>query len=1437
MMIRPKTKRRVLILLASTAAVSGAIGVFVFERTRAINAQIAQARVDGIAAFNGGDYPAVLKKLGFYNTKRKEDPETTLDYAIALTKVPTIDGGNITEAIQAFRRYRSLKPSDIDAEHLLLKTYEQSASYAGPAISLADEILASNPNDLDALETLADVNYAERKWAAALDPATQYTALNPTNLKMQGMTLSVMKEVGKSSKEMHDRADAIAAKNPGDPRSLVVQAIAFRMSIQPTDTSDVVQANLENERKLLLQACQQDPPDAQFVTITVNLLDQLRQFSASQSLLDKATAKINDPLLLRQLVARLWQNEKNAEVLSKLANIDPMKADANLVAYKALAYHGLDKKPEADALVAALTARNEEPLAYALSHGLTTFFNADALDPKTQVTQYEDALQHDPHSSIIEFMLGEAYSRMGETDLALEEWRTVSAQVPSWATPHQRIATLLANTGHGDEQEALLNAEDAASASQDENGDLSSASVITDAMIKFARLQVSNDPRDAQSLLEEVSEIQSKMPGEPNTLPVYVALLDASQQRDKAIEVIKAAMKQTGENGETLLLNLAQRSKVDKLGMEPALYQAIKDQYGMTPRLASTLAGDLLEAGQAAKGLQFLKDNKPKESTDLALWDRAICLYMEQSHNPDAAKAWKALGDGYPTDILTQSVILNNESSAWADREFIDRTIQRLQQLTGDQAVGWKLARARWLVDSPDTQRDTTAAIVLLSDVIKTSPGEYKPHVLLAEAFEKLGAAAFAKGDVLDGKNKNVEAVSEWRQAADLLPNSPPLLYHLMVALHNTGNIDEVRATFNKIASIQHLPPDLATLSATYIAADGQPQLAEKMLVAYPVCNIQVLHDSTLAKIYRLEGRVNEAVSKYFELAKEPNLDVTTIREASDFFGSQHDSVAAHKFLDRLNDMQLPAGTAKLVNAEYDETYGDVNTAAQEYTAAVQQAGNDPTASVQQIGFLIRQKQWDQAQAMLAGSLQRWPDNTDLLGLKNLAATLSGGQTALAASQSPALTSLMNEVSKHPQNQAANDTLRVMVAAPSAGSAATMKSLQDLLAKYPGFQPLYSLTVQQYLNMKQMGDAVALASQAMSQFPDSPDAARIAAGVFATVNRWSDALDAAEKWRARGAEHPQDADLMIATADLFVDQPRDAVDRLSVYIPDAKSTPDANVNLLLTYAEALCRANQEEDAAKLLLPLAQNSADWRVNWLKMAVFAHKDGASAAAWIERVRPLLAKDSLPEQQHLADAYFECALKLNYPQGYALAEEALKPFVGTPAMTPAALMTFASAADQANDLPAAEDAYRQVLKLTPGEPIVLNNLASLLGKKGDPASLTEGEALARQAVAAHPSAPETSNYYDTLARILEKQGRNDDALSTFETGNSLNPNDLNVLIGLANLSAKINHIDAATRYLARIDSIMPPGMKIPDDVRTELDSARDMVKKANAITGVNP
>ncbi len=883
MTIRPKTKRRLLILLIGVALFSVSAAWLYSYRIAVAERKLLQDKQVGLDAYRAGDYQTAIDKLTEYINHEQErnpqgmDPQALLAFANARAKIPTKNEDYIVTAVTTLRRYCALVPDDVHAREHLIEMEAPYSSYAPDALIRAGDLLRSNPDDLPALKAVVEINFREQKFADAAPAVQRYVELAPTDLELQRIYFQVMESTSHPASEMQKHADDLLIKYPADPRYKIVKALAYYYTRNSPATPEESRDDFKQYRSLILDAAKADPPSVQFAKTTIALLDGLAEYGVASDLLDRASAKFNDPQLIQQTIVRLWENRKLSEVISRLKGLDATSDGASVdqIAYKAMALHQLGQIRDANALIDDLNARgSDDHPAYAWATALKAQYSTPPEDSKTRLAHYQDAQTTSPDNGYISSLLGDAYAEMGESELAISEFRQACQSLPSWAGPHVRLAQLLIAEGQGATDEAARAAEDARLAGTNTSGTVDLDAATVNIQVSYARLVALRGSANTSDLLNEVKQLQAQIPNEPETLPIYVALLAETGQRDAAIDVIKQSCKNPGNGGEDLLMNLVQTSRTAKLGLESTIYSAIEAKYGVTPRLAFARAIDSLNAGRADDGLAYLIGCQSKDKTagNEAYWDRAICQYREAARDPAAAAQWQKLGDKYPGDVMVQSTILTDGNSAWTNRDFIRQTIDRLKALTGDSAIGWKTAYARWLLSGDQGDKNATDAVALLTTVINESPDEYLPHVLLATAYDRLKDLS--------------PSLDEWRKASELAPQSPQAQFAYLQALHNAGRTQDVQVVFDRLAGMSNIPPDLALAAATILAAEGDMQRAENMLVAYPNATNRVLHDATLAKVYRVENRPNDAAAIYFTLVNAKSLDVNTIREAADFFGA-----------------------------------------------------------------------------------------------------------------------------------------------------------------------------------------------------------------------------------------------------------------------------------------------------------------------------------------------------------------------------------------------------------------------------------------------------------------------------------------------------------------------------------------------------------------------
>jgi predicted Zn-dependent protease len=158
-----------------------------------------------------------------------------------------------------------------------------------------------------------------------------------------------------------------------------------------------------------------------------------------------------------------------------------------------------------------------------------------------------------------------------------------------------------------------------------------------------------------------------------------------------------------------------------------------------------------------------------------------------------------------------------------------------------------------------------------------------------------------------------------------------------------------------------------------------------------------------------------------------------------------------------------------------------------------------------------------------------------------------------------------------------------------------------------------------------------------------------------------------------------------------------------------------------------------------------------------------------------------------------------------------------------TPADVLLTAEIAEAAPDLPAAEQAYRRYLALTPESPdapTTIASLAHILLAEYHPA---EAEALLTPALAAHPADPTLTSQLAAAYLASGDSTKIAQAAPLLESLHAAHPADPNITRLLARVYAETGHPDQADQLYAALISAQSQSGKTPDptllDDRAEL------------------
>lgn len=1444
MSVRSKSKRRLLILVAGVLALCMAAGGFYVYRKARIRHEFARLRADGLAAARAGDHARVVECLGQYLRRDPSDEAVLVEYAKSRLLVPAPRNQHKVQAIMVLRHLVRLHPERTDELRTLLSLYAESG-YVTETAETAKLLAAKFPNDPQVLDLEAHALLRLRDYAAALAAAQKCLEVDPERAGVAVVAVDAMRQSGTPSEKIAETANSWKLwGRQDDGRAELVRGYVL---LQTGDREQAVKTlrtaasrpwtDVENGKTLvgllerlaatekLPAAAAADAADPTLTDLSLSLLEQLSKAAPADRTVREALARRYWEVGRADDVARLLApggGGKAAAADDELAN-----ANTESLALRASALAQLKQSAEAAKIRDALAARADDAEAAAWV-GVLRQGEAGAPDARRFAELCEAALDRNPDSAYLRYFLGSAYKQLGEDDRAQAAWTEAAQRSTTWAAPLVRLADSLLSSGR---YGAAFGAARAAVSRARRDAAANAVFLrVAAECVSRGTFGSADEGATRAALLADLGRMQQQFPGEESTLLGQVSLLARSgkdDERRQAADLIAKAVESGTKLSEATLIRLAAVARAAKLGVDDKCYARAEKDYGPTPALAYAHACDRLAAGDAAGGLKLMNEAAARpEAKAKPAFELARLRYLDLAGDPGAKAGAAALGDARPQDLTVQQSLLQLNAVA-ADRDLMDRTIQRVRGLTGEQAVNWRVARARWYLRFSPGAAGLKEATGLLTEVVRRSPDSLEARVLLGRTLMRAGDLA--------------GAADQFTAAGELDPASVPAALDLAEVLQARGDQTRAARQLDKVTGplASAMTVEDRRRAAALLSQQGRIDQAVTLLEPTAAAGDRP-SAFLLADLYRSGNRKDQLAASVEKLLQHP--DSVTIAFVADLYGSQGRQADAQAVLARLDSLKLEPGEKQLILADFTARYGSPDEACNLYDAATKARPHDGRAWRSLISSRLALGQAKEALEANKEAARQNPTDGAFVAVQQNADLLSA--SVLDARLSPlAVVYARDPVS----NAAVVDLLRVLAdeRKQAGGDEQPLNArLAQIAAGAPHLTLVQATVAERYLAAGRVEDAVGLAARAVQAAPNSADALRLQTTVLAAAGRWSEALQAAARWRERSGDAPLEADTVIADAYLATGQAAQAVKQLEPYaglLPKAGQAPTEPLNALQqrlapAYARALEAAGRTEDAARVMEPLFKSAPGWRQGWLMFAVRRLPE-ARAAAWIQRVADM-TPGSDADQVAIAEMWTLLAERTQNPSYAGKAREILAGIAARPDAPSSALAALAIRNEQDGHLTEAEAMYRRALamdaKADPRQsvaPTVRNNLAMLLARRSaNAAELKEAARLAAEAVAAAPTA---APLHDTLAFVHAKAGNYSDAVRSEQEAVKYAQGDPNYHVSLARYLVHSGQADTAAQVLTRLEGrFASRSEQITPEVRGQIQEIRDLIAKSAPV-----
>lgn len=1397
MKFKSKTRKRLTILLCIVLLAGfGLAGLYKYRKIR-IERGFAAARVEGLAAAQAGDNAKVIDKLGFYLGRYPTDEQVLIAFIKARQKVEDPQGRHIRDTISASRRLLSVNPGRTDERRGLMELYAK-LDQRTEALDHAETLLKQIPTDAKALEirTMMLIRLG-RGTKEQRDAAQAWVDAEPLNLDGQITLIQLRKRDGESLADITGGLEKSAALD--EPRKTLLTAIACG-----------IYGDLAGADKNLKAAATMKAPDERFSAM---LISQMRAMSMTDEAddLQKKTALTSTGAEFRwQFATRLWEKKEYEGVLELLNDLDSDKVDSNinLLAIKAMSLKALGREKEAAPIVTAVSMR-DDPLARAWSTALRQSVAGEKIDVRQLIEDCKKALAKDPYNVFILTFLGDAQVQQKDMNLAVEAYERATGANMTWSMPPLRLGRLLLSQGRFEQarEAASIAWQRSKKTVIDPKTGQKSTQYSGDAAILLAETlgacEQAGVSIDAEKLFPLVEEIQQKTPAEPNTIDLYVRLLVRQRKTADAKKIVNSALAMDKALPANTLLRLASVSRATNLDLEEQCLSTYEKKYGNTPELAFTRAIRLHADGHSKEGRQVIEQGLSMAGEkDLLGWELNKARYLDLSGDEDAGAYWVTLGDKYPASIDVQQAA-SASARVVSNREFMDRTLDRLSKLSGEESVNMRLARGRVAVSSIKSVDDAEKVAVDLTKLVQTYRDVAEFRLLLAAA--------------LDRANKPDQAMEHLMTAVSLQSSSPALALEVARRLQAKGDVARAKQYLARVGVDSLEDPYQLREAAVLLAEQGQLDKASAILEATRASASGPETALTLAAIYLGKKELGKAEEKWREaVSVKPTL--AAVLFGVSLFTSQNRTTDAQAALAMLDKIKLDPGVKELVWGDYLRQSRQYHEAEKKYLEAVKLDPKNVGAWQSAIGYELVFGKLVDAASLIDQGHTALPDNAGMTAIHaHLGVMKEVGDDARARS----IASLF--VSDPVANVAAIDALAALIEArKQADPLKYSATVQDFAERFPKMLVAQVLLAEMHLELGRPEKANQVCLRILSDFGTSEEAIYRCATVQEGAAAWEDLLKTAAKWKAQFPASAQNSDLAAARAYLETARYAQAADLLQPYIKQGASEPAKNQVLLRLDLKVLAAAGRGNEADQLASDLMKSSEGRAL--VVTAIAAPVPEANARKWLEEAWTQAAKDKTDAQLSVAIAWSQLAARTGKDADRARAHELLVQVTTGDKATSDILTGAGMAMETIKDPTAAEQLYQRALATGANNPVAQNNLAVMLAAKGDKKNMDEAVQLVSTAIKTLPNQPALR---DTLAAVLARDKQWDKAVASMTEAVHLEPVNIKWRIRLANYLADSGKAEDALRQLDIVDSLGTSPSGATPEIRAELAKVRIKLK----------
>ncbi len=1419
MRLTTRGSRRLFVLLVVVVSIATAAVAFWAFRDVYRSKLARQSRETGMAAYERGEYDTALGELSYALSRNSDDIEALLAFADSRSRVVEVNRRHIVSAVRYYETVLKLEPKNLEALVGILRL-ERRLGYLLELDTIADRILALNPDHIEALAAKAAVAFHDSSFEQVIDFARRLSAIEPHELRWRAI---------------HIRA--LQAQDAGADAVLALCANWISQDEQDEGLRLVkVQALVEygllgGARNELREAVALGTDSPQILRMMMNLLDLLHlQQEADQLLVVTKSKHPEKPWVFEAAIRRHWQGMRLNEAQTELAEAQKVikVPDVELMRWKALVHAARGEWEQASQTLDQLVefADEREPAMRDSVRGWAVAIRArlhmSVLDRLEGINAYERALALAPNDPILEYLLAEAYQQIGEHDLAVLSLRRAARLDPYWISIPLAEARSLVALDRPADALALLGQV----IRRAPNLNLGVYLRLARAWIDSEESgQISRSPdrpgRDRADVLELLLSLYGKFPQDAKLISLLTEVYARRGAAAEARSLIEDVLRDHQLDARALTL-LAEASSRWDLDLEDRLINRARQLPDLTIELAGRLSLVLMRRGRTddAHGIldEAVAAAPDRRRAEVVAAKRRLQL-MFAAGDEDALAGLAQLLRDEPNSLAAAEFTLGRPE-AWEDPALIKTAIDVLNEQVGERSPRALLAEATYRYRF---QRDDAASIAhatgLVRDVLQRTPDSKHALTLMASL-------------LLVGQNPRPErAIQHLKRVINLHPSDVTLYPRLISLLQKVGDSGEAGEYLKRLASRSQHDPAIRRAELRLLLKQGDLESSIDRIIQLVDETSDESEQLVLASLHVRAGDYADAEQIYTRLLASSQRSEMVVRRGADFYAQ---TGRFHKGLALLEALEIDGDSASklLLLGSFHQDHGDLDESGRFFHRAVEiSPGSTEAWNRLAVHSLAIGRPDDARQAALRG-LEVDSKNEALLTTLAIASISTNGTTRKEDLQ------LIKNLGR--EHEPLRAMLRLLVQAKDdrgalAPTARDLADAQQLVRDYPMFLPGWDLAVRMHLQLGRVDEAVGLANRAAARLPNNPRPAEWAARMLFDAGRLDESLYEARTWRRRSLVRVIEPDAFIALVHLELGSPASAVKQLAPYVDRIWDERERFPDRVMLWLRALLVDGQIDRAESMIQRLTSETQRWHSQLLALALVLEDN--SCYELLELIEPVLTQT--PEGTvMLAKAWADLARRVDEPTYYERADSLADAAESAGAPIVQVHLLRAIIASYRGDLPATELHYGKVLELQPRHVVALNNLAYALIQFGG--KYNEAAALALRAIKIDPG---NSGVRDTYAQALIGLDRFDEAERNARLAVSARPDDPDLRLTLVECLIGQSRFDdtEAELAVARRAAAKGPG---PDEavaarieqLQQRLDRARPVVEQRATTIGMS-